>query len=103
MRILLRKLLRKIVRVQLITDIGLEWRCHPFSRQIGPVEALKERVSLHLTGAIRAQPLAGHLVQQLQNKVLGMLGEEARHRRLRLENPLRNVHGYVLFTLDGEG
>ena len=101
--VLFGELVGKIVRVKLIAYARPERRGYPLVGQISPVEAFKERMRFDFDSAMSAaQPLAGHLVQQLEYEILRILGEESWHGRLRLEYPLRYVNRYVLFAFHSE-
>ena len=62
-------------------------------------------MTLDLVGVVEAaaEPLPGLLDQELEDKVLDVVAEEARHRRLGLEDSFRDFLLRVFLALDSEG
>ena len=62
-------------------------------------------MALDLLGVTEAatKPLPWLLDQQLEDEVLDVIAEEARHRGLRLEDSFGDFLLCVLFSLDSEG
>ncbi len=102
-RRLLGELVGEVGRVELVANVGSKGRRCALGEQVGPHDPVKERMVLDLVGSVGTEAATGLLVQQLENKVLGLLGEGAGNGRLRFEYALRDLRRDVLFAFDGEG